>query len=82
MAAHNPLGPIATAVCPQLDACTPNFLIQECGSMSEGYLMEPFQLQGGYVTIPDGPGLGIELDEESVREKAFPRGLGQSGIPR
>ncbi|MBQ8357689.1 MAG: galactonate dehydratase, partial [Clostridia bacterium] len=29
LAPHNPLGPISLAACLQLDACTPNFLVQE-----------------------------------------------------
>jgi D-galactarolactone cycloisomerase len=29
---------------------------------------KPFALQDGYVTIPTGPGLGIEVNEEAVKE--------------
>jgi galactonate dehydratase len=72
MAPHNPLGPIATAVCLQLDACMPNFLVQERGSFGEGYLKEPIRLRKGYVEVPDEPGLGIELDPDSLKDKAFP----------
>ncbi|MFC6723372.1 hypothetical protein ACFQE1_02970 [Halobium palmae] len=36
------------------------------------YLDDPetFEFEGGYVARPTGPGLGIEVDEESVREQA------------
>jgi len=69
VAPHNPLGPIALAAALQLDACTPNFLIQEQATLGEGYLKKPFELEGGYVRLPEGPGLGIELDDEAVEEK-------------
>jgi galactonate dehydratase len=71
VAPHCPLGPIALAACLQLDACTPNFLIQEQVTLGEGYLERPFELKDGYVETPRGPGLGIELDEELVREKVY-----------
>jgi len=71
VAPHCPLGPIALAACLQLDACTPNFLIQEHVTLGEGYLKKPFVLREGYVEVPKGPGLGIELDEELVEEKIY-----------
>jgi galactonate dehydratase len=71
VAPHNPLGPISTAACLQLDACTPNFLIQEQGSLGEGYLVKPFKVEKGYVRPPDGPGLGIEVDEDLVAGKIY-----------
>ncbi|MGV3722147.1 MAG: galactonate dehydratase [Actinomycetota bacterium] len=69
VAAHNPLGPISLAACLQLDACIPNFLIQEQVSLGEGYLKEPFKLVDGYVELPTRPGLGIELDDDFVAAK-------------
>jgi galactonate dehydratase len=66
LAPHCPLGPIALAACLQVDACTPNFLCQEQVSLGEGYLVEPFQVQGGHIPLPTGPGLGIELDDDAV----------------
>ena len=71
IAPHNPLGPIALAACLQLDACTPNFLIQEHATLGEGYLKRPFKLEDGYVRVPNEPGLGIELDEDAVMEKRY-----------
>jgi galactonate dehydratase len=77
VAPHNPLGPISLAACLQLDACTPNFLIQEHptlddkGDIGNGFLKTPFKIEGGYISIPKGPGLGIELDEEALQEKIF-----------
>ena len=71
VAPHNPLGPISLAACFQLDACTPNFLIQEQATLGEGYIRKPFKIADGFVEVPKGPGLGIELDEESIEEKTF-----------
>ncbi len=69
LAPHNPLGPIALAVCLQIDACVPNFLCQEQVCLGEGYLKEPFQVKNGYIELPQKPGLGIELDEEALQDK-------------
>ncbi|WP_306052766.1 galactonate dehydratase [Natronococcus wangiae] len=80
MAPHCPLGPIALASCIQVDACSPNALIQEQSldihynetSDVLDYLADPsvFEYRDGYVDLPDGPGLGIDVDEESVRAQA------------
>ncbi|MDX1978880.1 MAG: galactonate dehydratase [Bryobacteraceae bacterium] len=69
IAPHNPLGPISLAAGIQLAASIPNFLIQEQVSLGEGYLKKPFTIREGYVDVPDGPGLGIELDEAAVAGK-------------
>ncbi len=71
LAPHCPLGPISLAAGLQVDACTPNFLIQEQVSLGKGYLKEPFVVRDGCVEVPEGPGLGIEVDEEAVREKLY-----------
>jgi galactonate dehydratase len=67
LAPHNPYGPINFAACLQVDACTPNFLIQEFVDplgLGAGYLKEPFVVKDGYIDVPQRPGLGVELDEE------------------
>lgn len=69
IAPHCPLGPIALAACLQLDACIPNFLVQEHVTRGEGYLKQPFQITNGHIELPTGPGLGIELDEEAMADK-------------
>ena len=66
IAPHNPLGPISLAAGLQLAASIPNFLCQEQVSLGEGYLKKPFKVEKGYVPVPEGPGLGIELDEDAV----------------
>jgi galactonate dehydratase len=69
IAPHNPLGPISLAAGLQLAACIPNFLCQEQVSLGEGYLKQPFKVVDGFVDIPKGPGLGIELDEDALADK-------------
>jgi galactonate dehydratase len=72
LAPHNPLHALSTAACLQIDACCPNFLIQERGSLGEDLLEEPFVVKEGYVDVPTGPGMGVVIDEEklaALREK-------------
>ena len=80
VALHCPLSPLALAASIQLDACLPNFLVQEHNEVNDwredgrtligkGYLNEPFVLdEDGCVAVPTGPGLGIELDEDGMHE--------------
>lgn len=77
VAPHNPLGAISLAACIQLDACIPNFLVQEhpgnadLSDLGVGYLREPFVIHNGYIDLPTKPGLGIELDEEALQDKIY-----------
>ena len=72
---HNPLSPVSTAACVQLDACIPNFALQEYTGESESpkseLLVEPIKLKNGYLIVPEGPGLGIELNEEAIAKYPF-----------
>ena len=79
-APHCPLGPIALAACLQVDATCHNAFIQEQslgihynqGSDLLDYLKDKtvFEYKEGYVKIPEGPGLGIEIDEDFVKQQA------------
>jgi galactonate dehydratase len=69
VAPHNPLGPISLAAGVQIAASIPNFLCQEQVSLGEGYLKQPFRVRDGYLELPKGPGLGIELDENAMADK-------------
>jgi len=69
IAPHCPLGPISLAAGIHLDASIPNFLAQEHTTFGAGYLKEPFVFKDGYLDLPTGPGLGIELDEEALADK-------------
>jgi galactonate dehydratase len=69
IAPHNPLGPISLAAGVQLAASIPNFLCQEQVTLGEGYLKKPFVLRDGCLDLPEGPGLGVELDEHALADK-------------
>lgn len=80
LALHCPLGPIALAANLQLDAVCYNAFIQEqslgihynqANDLMD-YVSNPgvFAYQDGMVAIPTGPGLGIEVNEDYVRERA------------
>jgi galactonate dehydratase len=74
VAPHNPNGPVATAATVQVDACTPNFLIQEYAvcddDLKAAITKEQIEIVDGYFVVPDRPGLGVDLDEEAM--KRFP----------
>lgn len=80
VAPHCPLGPVALAACVQLDTCTPNVFIQEQslgihynqGSDLLDYLKDRsvFTYQNGFTEILTEPGLGVEVNEELIIEKA------------
>jgi galactonate dehydratase len=79
-APHCPLGPIALAACLQVDATAHNAFIQEQslgihynqGSDLLDYIDDAsvFEYKDGFVNIPQGPGLGIEVNESYVRKMA------------
>jgi galactonate dehydratase len=80
LAPHCPLGPIALAACLQVDATAHNAFIQEqslgihyneTGDLLD-YITDAsvFDYKDGYVKIPQGSGLGIEINEEHVRQMA------------
>jgi galactonate dehydratase len=81
LAPHCPLGPIALAACVQVDATAANFAIQEMslgihynagGPDLTDYTKNPevWNITDGYIDLMNGPGLGIEVDEEQVRRLA------------
>ncbi|WP_217476296.1 galactonate dehydratase [Stutzerimonas stutzeri] len=80
LALHCPLGPIALAACLQLDGVCYNAFIQEQslgihynqGNDLLDYInnREVFEYEDGFVAIPNGPGLGIEINEDYVLEQA------------
>jgi galactonate dehydratase len=69
IAPHNPMGPISLAAGIHVGAAIPNYLCQEQVSLGEGYLKRPFRVKDGYVEVPRGPGLSVELDENAMEDK-------------
>ena len=80
VALHCPLGPIALAACLQIDGCTYNAFIQEqslgihynVGNDLLDYVTDRsvFDYREGFVAIPTGAGLGIEINEAYVMERS------------
>jgi galactonate dehydratase len=80
IAPHCPLGPIAFAACLQLDFNSVNAVIQETsagihynvGADLLDYVSNPevFEFKDGYIDVFNGPGLGVEVNEEKVIEMA------------
>ena len=63
--------PVATAAAIQLEASIPNFFIHEYHVVSlnkknRELVEQKFSPKGGYLEIPDAPGLGVELNEDVV----------------
>ncbi|MFS4465290.1 galactonate dehydratase [Staphylococcus haemolyticus] len=79
-APHCPLGPIALAACLQVDATCHNAFIQEQSlgihyNKSNDLLdyvkdRSIFNYDNGFVKIPNKAGLGIEINEDYVKERA------------
>lgn len=77
VAPHCPLGPLALAACLQLAGSAPNLVIQEMSlgiHYNQGHDLlnfcsnpEVLTPVDGFLPIPKGPGLGIEIDEVAVR---------------
>lgn len=65
-APHCSIGPVAFSSCMQVDACIPNFFIQEQvdASLGNGLLLEDWKVESGYIDLPSKPGLGFEIDED------------------
>ncbi len=74
-APHNPSGPVANAATLQLAANCPNFCILEIMysdvEWRKDITNEALEYKDGYITIPDKPGLGIEIDEEACLQHPY-----------
>jgi galactonate dehydratase len=69
---HNFLSPVLTAASVHLDASIPNFVTQEYSKGDESpenaVYRTALKREGGYIPVPEAPGLGVELDEELLAE--------------
>ena len=78
IAPHQSGGPVATAVCLQLAACVPNFLIQEhFDAFNEPWVRDLVSWHPvldpatGHLSLPDAPGLGLDLNLEVARAHPY-----------
>jgi galactonate dehydratase len=69
-------GPGITAAALQIAASIPNFLILESIYKSDGFfneiLTEPFQWEDGCLVVPERAGIGIDFDENALKENKLP----------
>ncbi len=78
LAPHCPLGPVALASCLHVDFVSANAIIQESSigiHYNKGYDIldymsnpEVFDIKDGYINLLKKPGLGVEIDEDKLRE--------------
>ena len=72
---HNFLGPLITAASLHLDASIPNFVTQEYTKQDEAdenlVYKTCYKREGGYISIPQKPGLGVELDDSLITNHTF-----------
>jgi galactonate dehydratase len=75
IAPHLYAGPVEAIANIQIDTCSPNFLIQESietwGGFYAEILKEPIRWEEGYIIPPTKPGLGIELNEEVIKQHPY-----------
>ncbi len=79
VAPHNVGGPVSTATALHFAACTTNFKIQEhFNDFSEAWVKEAAtgcpEVIDGYFSLPNGPGLGMELNEDLIAEHPYREG--------
>lgn len=76
LAPHHACGPVSFLATIHIDACVPNFLIQECHvDFESDFIREVFDhdmaMEDGYLKLPDRPGLGIEINEEAALKYSY-----------
>ncbi len=76
IAPHNPSGPVALAATAHAAVTMPNFATLEYAfgevDWRERLVEAPESIVDGFYTPPDGPGLGLRLNPETVAAHAFP----------
>ena len=75
IAPHLYCGPVVGAANIQLATCSPNFLIQESietwGGFHAAILKKPIRWSEGYIIPPTDPGLGVELNEDYIKNYPY-----------
>lgn len=78
IAPHQSGGPVATAVCLQLAACVPNFLIQEhFDPFNDPWTKDlvtwipTIDSRNGHLSLPSGPGLGIDINMDVALQHPY-----------
>jgi galactonate dehydratase len=75
LATHNPLGPVSSAACLQLNLACSNVGVQEQprrpGTTLTDVIPVQVEWQDGYLLPPERPGLGVVFDREAARRSPF-----------
>ncbi len=76
IAPHHACSPVSLLSCAHIDACIPNFLIQECNvDLDDPFIREVFVdlpvIENGYLKLPELPGIGVSFDEEAAAQYPF-----------
>jgi galactonate dehydratase len=80
---HNFLGPVLTAASVHLDVSIPNFVVQEYSKVDEQRAVAfpgTLKRQGGYLPVPEAPGLGVKIDDAKLAELGRPL-VNPTGLP-
>ncbi len=72
---HNFLGPLITMASIHLDVSIPNIVTQEYTLDDESAINAVYQVttkrEGGFMPVPDNPGLGVQLDDTMLTDLPF-----------
>ena len=75
LATHNPLSPVSSAACLQLNLVCPNVGVQEQPKRTGTVMLDVVPIQpeweDGYLLPSTRPGLGVEFDREAARAYGF-----------
>ena len=76
VALHQAQSPLNTAINAHVHASIPNFLIQECFDdflvpWAHDVVRNVPRVENGYITVPDTPGIGVELDEVELAKHPY-----------
>ena len=71
VAPHNACSPVGTMASLHVAVCTPNFKIQETfDDMVEPWVRDAIagrpEVKNGYFSLPEAPGLGVDLNEAVI----------------
>lgn len=76
LAPHQACGPISLMACAHIDACAPNFLIQECNvDLESEFTRDLFsdlpKIEEGHLILPETPGIGVNFNEEAAEKYPY-----------
>lgn len=76
VAPHSAQGPVCSAACVQLNASLPNFYVHEFFDefnepWEQDIVINPVRVENGYISIPETPGLGIDLNLEEIAKHPY-----------